>query len=54
MKTKLETVIVKLAEKASDCSSDEVLKYTQSALNLAHVVATIGANGREEKRVKAD
>jgi len=46
MKTEIENAIKLLAEKIdSNVKADDALKYTQAALNLAHVVATLeGAN----------
>lgn len=42
MKTETETAIKVLAEKVkSDMKADDALKFTQAALNLAHVLATI-------------
>ena len=42
MKDATEAAIKVLAEKVtSDMKSDDALKYTQAALNLAHVLATI-------------
>lgn len=42
MKTEIETAINLLAGKiTSDVKPDDALKYTQSALNLAHVEATL-------------
>lgn len=42
MKEAAEAAIKRLAEKVtSDMKSDDALKYTQAALNLAHVLATI-------------
>lgn len=42
MKAATEAAIKVLAEKVtSDMKSDDALKYTQAALNLAHVLATI-------------
>lgn len=42
MKTEIETAIKLLAENiASDIKADDALKFTQAALNLAHVLATL-------------
>ncbi len=42
MKEATESAIKVLAEKVtSDMKSDDALKYTQAALNLAHVLATL-------------
>ena len=42
MKEATEAAIKVLAEKVkSDMKSDDALKYTQAALNLAHVLATL-------------
>jgi len=42
MKTATEEAIKVLAEKVtSDMKSEDALKYTQAALNLAHVLATL-------------
>ena len=42
MKEETEAAIKVLAEKVkSDMKSDDALKYTQAALNLAHVLATL-------------
>ena len=42
MKEATEAAIKVLAEKVkSDMQSDDALKYTQAALNLAHVLATL-------------
>ena len=41
MNTSIESAIKLLAEKITDVvTSDEALKFTQAALNLAHVQAT--------------
>jgi hypothetical protein len=42
MSNKIETAIETLTAKIKgDIKPDEALKYTQAALNLAHVVATL-------------
>ena len=42
MKEATEAAIKVLAKKVtSDMKSDDAMKYTQAALNLAHVLATI-------------
>ena len=42
MKATIESAMKVLAEKVkSDMKSDDALKYTQAALNLAHVLATL-------------
>ncbi len=42
MKAECEKAIKVLAEKVvSDMKSDDALKFTQAALNLAHVLATL-------------
>lgn len=42
MKTETENAIKLLAEKVTaDVKSDDALKFTQAALNLAHVLATL-------------
>ena len=42
MKEECETAIKALAKKGGDTEkSDDALKYTQAALNLAHVLATL-------------
>ena len=42
MKEATEAAIKALAEKVkSDMKSDDAMKYTQAALNLAHVLATL-------------
>jgi hypothetical protein len=42
MKTEIAVAIKLLAQKInSDIKADDALKYTQAALNLAHVTATI-------------
>lgn len=33
----IKEAVLKLAKKAEECKADEVLKYSQAALNLAHV-----------------
>jgi hypothetical protein len=45
MKIELETEIKSLAKKADRTGADanDALKFTQAALNLAHVVATFDA-----------
>jgi hypothetical protein len=46
MKEDIEKAIKLLAGKGSDAvvKSDDALKYTQAALNLAHVLATLNLN----------
>lgn len=47
MKEAVETAIKILAKKVtSDMKSDDAMKYTQAALNLAHILATIDAMNR--------
>ena len=42
MKTESENAIKALAKKGGETEkADEALKYTQAALNLAHVLATL-------------
>lgn len=42
MKTEIETVIKLLAEKVdAEVKSEDALRFTQAALNLAHVLATL-------------
>jgi len=42
MKSETEKAIIVLAKKVTeDIKPDEALKYTQAALNLAHVLATL-------------
>lgn len=42
MKTETENAVKLLAEKiTSETKADDALKYTQAALNLAHVLATL-------------
>lgn len=42
MKTEIEEAIKKLTAKIDEkTSQDEALKFTQAALNLAHVLATL-------------
>ena len=51
MKSKLEAAIEVLAGKIQgNVRSDDALKYTQAALNLAHAIATTEANAREASR----
>lgn len=43
MKTEIETAIKNLTQKTTgDVKAEDALKFTQSALNLAHVLATLG------------
>jgi len=42
METEMKTAMKLLAEKiTSDVKADDALKFTQAALNLAHVLATL-------------
>ena len=52
MKTEVENAIKLLAEKiTSDVKADDALKFTQAALNLAHVEATlVGAKHLESSK----
>lgn len=44
MKTEIETTIKKLVERAKNTTqSDEALRFTQAALNLAHTLSIIKA-----------
>jgi hypothetical protein len=48
MKENIEDAINILAEKITrDVKSDDALKFTQAALNLAHANATLAATRRE-------
>ena len=48
---KIDKAIDVLADKITDASkSDDALKFTQAALNLAHTKATLGANKRESDK----
>lgn len=54
MKTETERAIKLLAEKiTSDVKADDALKFTQAALNLAHVFATFD-NASRDPRPKGD
>jgi hypothetical protein len=52
METAIESAIKLLAEKITgDIKSDDALKFTQAALNLAHVEATLaGARHLESSK----
>ena len=51
MNAKLETAINLLADKITSATTpDEALKYTQAALNLAHVEATLVGSKHLEKQ----
>lgn len=49
MKLETEKAIQVLAEKVTkDIKADDALKFTQAALNLAHVLATLDNMGRNQ------
>lgn len=53
MKATIETAIKNLTEKARAAKPDDVLKYSQAALNLAHTEATLEATRRENAKAEA-
>ena len=52
MKATIEAAIKNLTEKAQAAKSDDVLKYSQAALNLAHTEATLEATRRENDKAQ--
>ena len=53
MKARIEDAIKNLTEKAKAAKPDDVLRYSQAALNLAHTEATLEATRRENEKQKA-
>jgi len=50
MKYEIEKAIKSLTQKAENSQDqDEAMKYSQAVLNLAHAIATLGGNERENK-----